>query len=30
MSGRTVFFSSPNGDGAPRIYTLASTWAGTW
>jgi iron(III) transport system substrate-binding protein len=23
MSGRTVFFSSPNGDGAPRIYTLA-------
>src|SRR2546423_927016 len=24
MSGRTVFFSSPNGDGAPRIYTLAS------
>jgi iron(III) transport system substrate-binding protein len=23
VSGRTVFFSSPNGDGAPRIYTLA-------
>jgi iron(III) transport system substrate-binding protein len=23
LSGRTVFFSSPNGDGAPRIYTLA-------
>jgi iron(III) transport system substrate-binding protein len=23
MNGRTVFFSSPNGDGAPRIYTLA-------
>jgi iron(III) transport system substrate-binding protein len=24
MNGRTVYFSSPNGDGAPRIYTLAS------
>ena len=23
LKGRTVFFSSPNGDGAPRIYTLA-------
>jgi iron(III) transport system substrate-binding protein len=24
MNGRLVYFSSPNGDGAPRIYTLAS------
>ena len=23
MKERTVYFSSPNGDGAPRIYTLA-------
>lgn len=23
MNGRLVYFSSPNGDGAPRIYTLA-------
>ena len=23
MNGRLVFFSSPNGDGAPRIFTLA-------
>jgi iron(III) transport system substrate-binding protein len=23
MNGRLVFFSSPTGDGAPRIYTLA-------
>ena len=23
MAGRLVYFSSPNGDGAPRIYTLA-------
>jgi len=24
MNGRLTYFSSPNGDGAPRIYTLAS------
>ena len=23
MNGRLVYFSSPNGDGAPRLYTLA-------
>lgn len=23
LNGRLVFFSSPNGDGAPRLYTLA-------
>lgn len=24
MNGRLVYFSSPNGDGAPRLFTLAS------
>lgn len=26
FSGRLIFFSSPNGDGAPRLYTLAKAF----